>query len=116
MTNRSPKETPPAFMTKILRAVLPRGVVGTSILGDLLEEYNRRSPRTRGLWYTLEVIRLIAVYTGKAFNLENLDRGTHALQLQISHTKSGEVYKSSPVVNFTILRYSEFKRKTPKAN
>lgn len=55
---------------------------------------------------------VIAVYDGNPFELQNLDRGTHVLQLQISDIDSGEVYKSGPVVNFTMLRYSKLHRKS----
>ena len=56
---------------------------------------------------------VISIYDGNDFDLKNLDRGTHELQLQISNTESGEVYKSSPVVNFTMLRYSQLNRRRP---
>lgn len=57
---------------------------------------------------------VMAVYDGNPFELENLDRGTHVLQLQISHIESGKVYTSGPAVNFTMLRYSKLHRKNPK--
>ena len=74
------------------------------------------TPRRIASEHKLELLidgGVIAVYDGNSFDLQNLDRGTHALQLQISHTKSGEVYKSSPVVNFTMLRYSQLNRRRP---
>jgi hypothetical protein len=54
-----------------------------------------------------------AVYDGSSFNLQNLDRGEHALQLQIRDTESGKIYKSSPVVNITLQRFSSLHRKKP---
>jgi hypothetical protein len=38
--------------------------------------------------------------------LNNLDRGTHQLQLQIIDSQSGKVLKSSASVSVTILRHS----------
>ena len=52
---------------------------------------------------------IIAVYNGGPFILEHLDRGTHILQLQISDSKSGEIYLSSPSVQFTLLRFSKLR-------
>jgi len=56
---------------------------------------------------------VIAVYSGEPFALANLDRGEHTLQLQISHTESGEIYKSSQEVTFIMLRFSQLHRKKP---
>jgi hypothetical protein len=52
-----------------------------------------------------------AVYDGNPFNLQNLDRGEHALQLQIRNSESGQIYKSSPVVSITMLRHSSLHKK-----
>lgn len=114
--SESTSELPVVYDTLLIKSPKDQETIRDNA-GNLTVEVVK--PRNIAPEHQLELLMdggLIAVYTGRAFNLENLDRGTHALQLQISHTKSGEVYKSSPVVNFTILRYSEFKRKTPKAN
>jgi hypothetical protein len=55
----------------------------------------------------------VGVYNGSSFDLQSVDRGEHTLQLQISHSESGEIYKSSPVVSFTMLRYSKLHRVRP---
>ncbi len=49
----------------------------------------------------------IAVYKGEPFELQNLDRGAHTLQLQINNLKSGQTLHSSPVIRFNMLRYSK---------
>jgi hypothetical protein len=74
------------------------------------------APRNIASEHQLELLidgNVVSIYDGNGFDLKNLDRGTHELQLQISHTESGEVYKSSPVVSFTMLRYSQRSPRKP---
>jgi len=47
-----------------------------------------------------------AVFSGSTLALNNIDRGTHTLQLDIVDTKSGNVLIASPSVSFTIMRYA----------
>ena len=44
--------------------------------------------------------------TESSFDLENVDRGTHSLQINVIDDDSGKILKSSDVLNTTILRYS----------
>lgn len=55
--------------------------------------------------------KVAALYDGSDFRLENIDRGTHSLQLEIVDKKSGSVLMSSPSISFSILRYSTQIRK-----
>ena len=41
-----------------------------------------------------------------SIELENADRGTHSLQLQVIQTRNDKVFQSSPVSSVTILRHS----------
>ena len=50
---------PPRLATRLLNALLPRGVEGDTIRGDLLEEYAARAHRSRAtaaLWYWRTVL------------------------------------------------------------
>jgi hypothetical protein len=38
--------------------------------------------------------------------LENVDRGTHVFQLQVTHEQSGEVIETGPASSITLLRHS----------
>jgi putative ABC transport system permease protein len=54
---------PPAIAESLLRQVLPDDETGRSVLGDLLEEYQRRavkSPRAARRWYWREALAVIA--------------------------------------------------------
>ncbi len=58
--------------------------------------------------------KVVAIYQGTSFQLENIDRGTHALQLEIVERKSGKILISSQPISFTILRYStQIRKPTP---
>ncbi len=54
---------PPRPLLRVLEALLPPGVVGDSIVGDLVEEWHRREPhRLRTVWFGLVVLVLGARY------------------------------------------------------
>jgi putative ABC transport system permease protein len=56
---------PPRLATRLLNALLPRGVEGDTIRGDLLEEYAARAHRSRAtaaLWYWRTVLSVLLRY------------------------------------------------------
>lgn len=61
---------PPAWATRLLRAVLPDGAVGASVAADLDEEFREllgRRSRTRArLWYVWETVKLAAHFGARA--------------------------------------------------
>ncbi len=58
---------PPPWAERFLRWGIPGGVVGTSIIGDLRQEYSERAPSMRfpslQIWYWSQVVRLSSWYT-----------------------------------------------------
>ena len=62
---RGPAPVPPRLTERLLRGILPKGVVGHSIVGDAREEYVeyvRRGGMVPGLWYLLHALRLAGGY------------------------------------------------------
>ena len=60
-----PNPVPPRLTERLLHGILPRGVVGDSIVGDAREEYAeyvRRGGMAPGLWYGLHALRLAGGY------------------------------------------------------
>src|SRR5262249_544030 len=56
---------PPRLATRLLNALLPRGVEGATIRGDLLEEYAARATRSRSsaaMWYWRTVFSVLLRY------------------------------------------------------
>lgn len=57
--------TPPRLATRLLNSLLPRGVEGDTIRGDLLEEYAaraHRSPSSAAVWYWRTVFSVLLRY------------------------------------------------------
>jgi hypothetical protein len=50
--------------------------------------------------------KVVALYQGTSFQLQNIDRGTHTLQLEIVDRKSRKVLNASNPISVTLLRYS----------
>jgi hypothetical protein len=50
--------------------------------------------------------KVVSTYQGANFQLENVDRGTHTLQLEIVDKKSRKVLIASNPISVTLLRYS----------
>jgi hypothetical protein len=58
--------------------------------------------------------KVAAIYQGSSVQLENIDRGTHTLQLDIADKKSGKVLIASDPISVTILRHSvQIRRPSP---
>ena len=56
---------PSRFLSRLLRRALPPGSAGTTILGDLHEEYEQQRPGwLRTLWYTVVVLKMAMGYLG----------------------------------------------------
>jgi predicted permease len=59
--------TPPALAQWLLRMTLPQGPAGTTILGDLLEEFRQRTGdgRSAAFWYWREALSVSVRYRGR---------------------------------------------------
>ncbi len=59
--------TPPTLAQWLLRMTLPEGAAGTTILGDLLEEFRERTTdgRSAALWYWREALSVSLRYRGR---------------------------------------------------
>ncbi|HEX9886039.1 MAG TPA: ABC transporter permease [Longimicrobiales bacterium] len=74
--------SPPPLAERLLRAALPEGVVGDSIVGDAREEFAARTraqgPRAAALWYWTHTLRVAAVYRVVAPIEDNVRKGRQA--------------------------------------
>jgi len=88
---------PPRFLRRILeRAVPEEGASGSSLLGDLLEEYasqrRRSGPVRANLWYAAQSLSISGVYLlDRAWRatLGRPGRVGHGLKLDLLHTSRG---------------------------
>ena len=67
--SRGPLRRPPAAAEKLLRQVLPVGLVGETILGDLHQELEERARQRRpflSLWYWWHALELAARYAARS--------------------------------------------------
>ncbi len=61
----TPRREPPRFAVWLLQSTLPTDVVGSSILGDLYEEYDElvaRGGRSADVWFLRSALALSARY------------------------------------------------------
>ncbi|UCD24017.1 MAG: ABC transporter permease, partial [Gemmatimonadota bacterium] len=78
--------TPPAFANALLSKVLPRDAAGSSVIGDLTEEFCRRAqakPRRARLWYWREALAIVFHKTRDRFTNRS------ALHIQVQAGRGG---------------------------
>ena len=100
------KKKPPGYKTLLITSPAPNDTIRTNA-GTLQVLYEMSPNLQSNHSLQLLVDGSVAQSTKSgAFTLNNLDRGTHQLQLQIIDSQSGKVLKSSASVSVTILRHS----------
>src|SRR5262249_47637828 len=92
---RMAADAPPRLATWTVRRVLPRGVRGETILGDLVEEWHVRVARLKPsrstapvvLWYWREALVIAARYGWRRERLpfEPADAGRRSMRMSLDH-------------------------------